>query len=139
MTIPNSIPGPEGEELQAKLIENLYKLWFSHPAMSAIIYWNVADGYAHGATPGDMNTAENRYRGGLLNFDMSEKPAYKVLKKLIHETWKTNLTLDSGNASKVDMRGFFGVYNVTATSNGKTVETKVHLIKGAEKRFKITF
>jgi hypothetical protein len=64
--------------------------------------------------------------------------SWKPKKKMIHETWKTNLTLDSGNASKVDMRGFFGVYNVTATSNGKTVETKVHLIKGAENRFKIT-
>ena len=137
VTIPNSLPGAEGEELQAKLIENLYKLWFSHPAMSAIIYWNMADGYAHGATPGDMNTAENRYRGGLLNFDMSEKPAYKVLKKLIHETWKTNLSVDSGNASKVDMRGFFGVYDVTATANGKTVETQIHLIKGAANTFKI--
>ena len=139
VTIPNIIPGQEGEEIQAELIEKLYKVWFSHPAMSAIIYWNVADGYAHGATPGDMNTAENRYRGGLLNFDMSEKPAYKVMKKLIHETWKTNLSLDSGSMNKVDLRGFFGVYNVTATANGKTVETKVHLVKGAANRFKITF
>ena len=137
VTIPNVTPDQDGEELQAELIENLYKVWFSHPAMSAIIYWNVADGYAHGATPGDMNTAENRYRGGLLNFDMSEKPAYKVLKKLIHETWKTNLSLDSGNTSKVNMRGFFGVYNVTATANGKTVESQVHLIKGAANTFKI--
>ena len=45
--------------------------------------------------------------------------------------------VDSGNASKVDMRGFFGVYDVTATANGKTVETQIHLIKGAANTFKI--
>ena len=105
--------------------------------MSAIIYWNFADGYAHGAKPGDMDVAENRYRGGLLNFDMSPKPAYKVLKKLIHETWKTNLSLDSGNESKVNMRGFHGVYEVKATSNGNTAQTKIHLVKGAANQFKI--
>lgn len=35
------------------------------------------------------------------------------------------------------MRGFFGVYDVTATANGKTVETQIHLIKGAANTFKI--
>lgn len=138
VTIPLRPQDTDGAELQAELIENLYKLWFSHPAMSAIIYWNVADGYAHGAKPGDMEVAENRYRGGLLNFDMSPKPAYKVLKKLIHETWKTNLSLNSGNESKVNMRGFHGTYNVTATSNGKTAQTQIHLVKGAANQFKIT-
>ena len=139
MSLTIGSKGEEVRKLQAKLIENLYKLWFSHPAMSAIIYWNFADGYAHGAKPGDMNTAENRYRGGLLNFDMSPKPAYKVLKKLIHETWKTNLSLDSGSGNKVNMRGFYGEYSITATANGKTAEAKVHLTKGAENNFKITF
>ena len=138
VTIPNLFPGQEGEELQAELIEKLYQVWFSHPAMSAIIYWNVADGYAHGAEPGDLSAAENRYRGGLLNFDMSPKPAYTVLKKLIHETWKTNLSLDSGNGNKVDMRGFHGVYHVTASSGDMTAETRLHLVKGAENHFKIT-
>ena len=138
VTIPMRTHDSEGAELQAELIENLYKLWFSHPAMSAILYWNVADGSAHGAKPGDMDVAENRYRGGLLNFDLSPKPAYKTLKKLIHETWKTSLSLDSGSENKVDMRGFHGIYSVKAISGEKTSETKIHLVKGAANRFKIT-
>ncbi|MBR5721596.1 MAG: hypothetical protein IKX78_03825, partial [Clostridia bacterium] len=105
---------------------------------SSIIYWNVADGYAHGAKPGDMEVAENRYRGGLLNFDMSPKPAYKVLKKLIHETWKTDLSLDSGSDSRIFMRGFHGEYSVTAFSGGKTAKTSIHLTKGEANRLDIT-
>ena len=33
--------------VQAALLENMYTLWFSHPNMEQIIYWNLVDGYAH--------------------------------------------------------------------------------------------
>lgn len=36
----------EDEALQAEVLEKLFTIWFSHPAMEAAIYWNLMDGYA---------------------------------------------------------------------------------------------
>ena len=84
MTIPAYTDSPDDEQLQAELLKNIYSIMFSHPAMEAIIYWNLVDGYAYTKEAvgresiGDMSSGENVYRGGLLRFDMSEKPAFAV-------------------------------------------------------------
>ena len=47
ITIPTVYRGLtriEGEELQAEIIDKLYRLWFSIPNMNGIIYWNLKDG-----------------------------------------------------------------------------------------------
>ena len=93
-------------------------MWFSHPSVTQIVYWNLVDGYAAFTTPGDMKGGENYYRGGLLRFDMSEKPAYKRLKHLIKEVWTTDETLCSNENGEVSFRGFYGEYEVTV--GGKT-------------------
>ena len=92
-------------------------MWFSYPAITQIVYWNLVDGYAAFTTPGNMADGENYYRGGLLRFDMSEKPAYKRIKHLIKEVWNTdeNVAVKDGKAT---FRGFYGEYEVTA--DGKT-------------------
>ena len=95
-------------------------MWFSHENVSQIIYWNLADGYAAFTTPGNMEEGENYYRGGLLRFDMSEKPAYKRLKHLIKEVWTTNEELTADENGEVQFRGFYGEYEVTA--GGKTYQ-----------------
>ena len=109
MTIPARSNGEEDERVQADLTENLYRVIFSHPSMNALIYWNFIDGYCHRAEPGDMTAGENTYYGGLLRFDMSEKPVYKQLKKLIREEWNTSLVCSPING-KVSFRGFYGDY-----------------------------
>ena len=98
---------------QADVLEKLYSLWFSYPNVSQIVYWNLVDGYAAFTTPGDMEGGENYYRGGLLRFDMSEKPAYKRLKHLIKEVWTTDETILADKNGNVNFRGFYGEYEVT--------------------------
>lgn len=100
----------EDEQVQAELVKNLYKVFFSHPAMEAIIYWNLVDGYASGRL-GAMKEGENKYYGGLMNFDMTEKPAYKVLNQLINEEWHTSLTLKP-QKQKAKFKGFYGDYEI---------------------------
>ena len=118
VTIPAYTAEKADEENQADVIERLYSLWFSYPNMEQVIYWNLADGYASAPTPGNMEEGENYYRGGLLRFDMSEKPAYKRLKHLIKEVWTTNETLSVNENGEVSFRGFYGEYEVSA--GGKT-------------------
>lgn len=118
VTIP-AYTAEEADELsQADVLERLYSVWFSHENVKQIVYWNLADGYAAFTTPGNMADGENYFRGGLLRFDMSEKPAYKRLYHLIKEVWTTDETPKVGKNGEVKFRGFLGEYEVTA--GGKT-------------------
>ena len=119
VTIPAYTADRADEESQADVIERLYSLWFSHPNVEQIVYWNLADGYAAFTTPGNMQEGENYYRGGLLRFDMSEKPAYKRLKHLIREVWTTDEVVTADDSGTAKFRGFYGEYEVTV--GGKTV------------------
>ena len=100
-------------EFQAELIRTFYRAWFSHPAMEGAVYWNLADGYAWGAEPGDFTAGENRYYGGLLNFELNPKPAFTALYDLFHKEYHTELTLTADENGQVSFRGFYGKYRVT--------------------------
>lgn len=117
ITIPSYSNDAENEELQAYVIEKLYSLWFSYPNVEQIIYWNLADGYA--GPPGKMDEGENYYYGGLLRYDMSEKPAYRRLSRLIHDVWTTNEQIVANDNGIAKFRGFYGEYEITV--NGKKV------------------
>ncbi len=126
VTIPAYSNDPGDEAVQAELLRNFYRIWFSHPAMEAIIYWNVPDGYAHAATPGDFSKGENVYYGGLCRFDMTPKPAYDVIRELFGREWRTDLERDV-SGGRMAFRGFHGTYEIEATSNGRTVTREFHL------------
>jgi GH35 family endo-1,4-beta-xylanase len=137
VTVPAYSWDEEDEEIQAEIIENLYSIWFSHPNVEQIIYWNLVDGYAAWAPQGDMTAGENKYYGGLLRFDMSEKPAYKTLKKLINEDWHTEETIKAnGNTAK--FRGFYGDYELIVHADGKTIPVDFKLSKEATNCISIT-
>ncbi len=136
VTIPAYSADPFDEELQAEIITTLYKIWFSHPNMEAIIYWNLIDGYAAFAEKGDMTSGENKYHGALMRFDLSKKPAFHALKKLIHETWKTNLSADMDE--QLTMKGFYGEYEVAVSVNGKTVTRSIHIKKDHKNEFTLS-
>lgn len=138
VTIPSYSWEKEDEELQADILEYLYSIWFSHPAVEQIVYWNLVDGYAHvwdpdpaviAASQGDMTTGENYYHGGLLRFDLSEKPAYTRLCELIRHRWHTSGTYQTNSAGEISFRGFFGNYDVTVIKDGKETKCEITLSK----------
>lgn len=129
ITLPASGAEKEDEEYQAELLEKLYRIWFSHKNMQAIIYWNLVDGYAFGAKQGDMSAGENRYYGGLLNFDMSPKVAYKKLLKLMREEWHTSADCVCDIGGNTDFRGFYGGYDVKIIYDGKEYKKEIFLSK----------
>ncbi|MBE5041252.1 endo-1,4-beta-xylanase [Ructibacterium gallinarum] len=131
MTIPAYSASPEDEEIQAELIHHLYSVFFSHPAMEAIIYWNLPDGYAAYAPQGDMTSGENKYYGGLLRYDLSEKPACWVIKDLFGRKWRTEAEVTTNDVGCTKFRGFYGEYEVTVTGDGK--ETKTTLMLSSRK------
>ncbi len=91
----------EGERRQEKQVVEFYRLLFSHPAVERITWWDFQDGAWLGAP------------AGLLRKDMTPKPAYNSLKKLIKEDWWTGpLKLETDSAGKVSFRGYLGQYVV---------------------------
>lgn len=137
ITIPAYSNDPEDEEIQAEIIKRLYTVWFTHPAMSQIIYWNLPDGYAHAAEKGDMTKGENRFYGGLLRHDMSPKPAYKMIERLFKKEWHTEEKLMSNEKGESVFNGFYGEYSVVIEKDGTQKEYALHLEKGKENTLRI--
>ena len=146
VTIPAYTDAPEDEALQAEIITNLFSLWFAHPAVEQIIYWNMIDGYAHLWDPdpekirksqGDMTLGENYYRGGLLHFDMSPKPAYFAIRDLFEKQWRTHEQATTNADGCCEFRGFYGEYDVEITTPSGIRTQKIHLSKGADNEIHI--
>ncbi len=57
-----------------------------------------------------MTVGENIFRGGLLRFDMSKKPAYNVIKHL----FTTNTEAETNGNGTAKFKGFYGDYTITA-------------------------
>ena len=127
ITVPAYSDDPGDEDVQAEIVRELYRIWFSHRAMEAIVYWNLPDGYAAFAKPGDFNSGENSLRGGLCRFDMSPKPAYNVIRDLFGREWRTDFEREV-SGGRLSFRGFYGTYEIEATSNGKTVTKAIEIM-----------
>lgn len=128
----------EDEEVQAELLLNLYRVFFSHPAFEAVIYWNLVDGYASGGKPGNMALGENIYYGGLMRFDMTKKPAYKALYNLIHKEWHTDTEVVTDEGGVASFRGFYGDYDIKVVIDGKEYNSSISLSSRASSCFEVT-
>ncbi|MEI7731070.1 MAG: endo-1,4-beta-xylanase [Verrucomicrobiota bacterium] len=131
ITIPALPDGPDGERDQAIVARNFYRLWFSHPRVEAITWWNLVDGTAA--------KGEDKWHAGLLHQDFSPKPAFTALDQLINHDWRTVFNTNSAGCNEVAFRGFHGEYNVTAKSGGNTVKQTFRLQKGAPNEWIIKF
>jgi endo-1,4-beta-xylanase len=112
ITIPQPAEDADGAEAQAEMVRNMYRLWFSHPGVNAITWWNVADG---GAVKG-----EDHVLSGLLDRQHQPKPAYLALDRLINQDWQTRISrLTTASDGQVRFRGFKGTYRVTVRIAGR--------------------
>lgn len=137
ITFPAYSESSEDEEIQAEILKNVYSMWFSHEAVSGIIYWNLVDGYAAYAPQGDMTAGENYYYGGLFRFDFTPKPAYFMLRDLFENKWRTREVLTSDENGEIALRGFYGSYELEAEIDGKVYSVSVHHKKGEKSEFEI--
>lgn len=110
ITVP-TLKGENGEMLQATVLRNLYRLWFSTPNMAGITYWNLGDGTAYGS--------EDTAMSGLIDKELKPKESYRVLDELINHEWRTNLILKTNKKGETGFRGFYGTYEVIVNNKGK--------------------
>jgi endo-1,4-beta-xylanase len=114
------------EAAQADYAEKFYRVAFAHPAVRAITWWDLCDQGSW--LPG----------GGMLRKDMSPKPVYDRLKRLIHEEWKTKVAGTTDASGQFAFRGFCGGYRVVIETSGGPVEKTLHLKRGNAQEFTIT-
>jgi hypothetical protein len=87
---------------------------FSHPAVEAVTWWDFSDNRAWMGAP-----------AGLVRKDMSPKPAYERLMKLVKGKWWTapqQLTTDS--AGRVAFRGHLGTYEAASAKAKATFQVE---------------
>ena len=121
----------EDEEIQAEILTNMYKMWFASPYMEGIVYWNMVDGYAAWAKPGSLE-GENYFCGGLLRYDMTEKPAMTALKELL-KGWQTNLESTTDENGELVIKGFYGNYDLEIETPAGIKTSTFHLDKFYER------
>jgi len=109
-----------GRDIQAAIARNFYRLWFGHPAVHAITWWNVPDG---GAAPG-----EDKVSSGLLDRELRPKPAYHALQQLIRHDWRTSLTARTSKGGALTFRGFHGRYRARITRGALSVTREFDLL-----------
>ena len=123
MTILSGAPGwerprpwkttPEGEEIQAREVVRVYTMLFSHPAVEAITWWDFSDYRSWQGAP-----------AGFIRSDMSPKPAYTELYKLLKQKWWTDQKLSTNDEGRVQVRAFLGDYRVTVEADGRSPTTQ---------------
>ncbi len=119
VTITSPSPDEQGQEIQAIILQNLYRLWFSIESMMGITWWNVVDDCG---APGEPSFS------GLFTRDMEPKLAYYALDYLINNEWKTNLTLVADEHGQIEFRGFKGKYLISyKDENGEEQTMAYHL------------
>jgi endo-1,4-beta-xylanase len=114
------------EAAQADYAVKFYRVCFAQPAMRAITWWDLSDQGAW--LPG----------GGMLRADMSPKPVYEQLKRLIHEEWKTRLDVTTDTAGRLAFRGFRGNYRLTIELPSGKLQREFRLAKGDPEEIVIT-
>jgi GH35 family endo-1,4-beta-xylanase len=101
---------PAGEAEQADYVERFYSVLFSHPAVEAITWWDFSDLGAWQNAP-----------AGLVRSDMTPKPVYERLMRLIKGKWWTQASGRTDASGSYRTRAFQGEYKVTVTDpQGRT-------------------
>ena len=132
ITIPSTLEqGEAGEEIQAEVLTNLYRLWFGMSNMAGIVYWNLPDGRAW--------KQEGLLKAGLLDEDLQEKPAYQALDRLINHEWRTRLTAKTDSQGKARFRGFYGKYRVAVTIGSRSQQFEIDLCKKGPGSFALSW
>ena len=119
------LEGVWDEAAQADYAVKFYRVCFAHPAMRAITWWDLSD--QHSWLQG----------GGMLRADMTPKPVYEQLKRLIHDEWTTRLAGTTDPSGRFAFRGFHGDYGVKVEADRKTVERTFTLKKGETQELRV--
>src|SRR5262249_9750211 len=101
----------------AKSVFNLYALCFSHPEVRSIVWQGFSE-------------REPVVAGaGLLREDLSPKPAFQMLRKLIGEVWHSRASGTADADGRFRFRGYFGQYRLVVHPSGADAVVKSYSLR----------
>ncbi len=119
ITITSPGNDERGQQIQAIIARNLYRLWFSIKPMMGITWGNVVDDCG---APGEPTIS------GLFTRNMEPKPSFFALDQLINHEWKTKATLKTDQNGALKFRGFKGKYRLSwKDQSGKIRQAEFYL------------
>jgi len=104
-------------QLQADYLRDYTIAVFSHPAVTDMLLW------------GFWEKRHWRPKAALYNADWSLRPNGQTWIDLMHNQFKTDVDLTADASGTVHFRGFYGKYDLTAESGGKTATAPAELVK----------
>ena len=110
--------GPDEESQQAEAVRRFYTVAFARPEVASISWWDLSDAFAWQNAP-----------GGLLRADLSPKPAYEALDRLINHLWRTDAAERTDAEGRIAVRAFFGSYRITARADRRSRTVDFHLTR----------
>ena len=113
LTTYPDLPRALAEELQAQLLRNFYRLWFSQRNCDSIVFWNLCDRTAYGN--------QDRFDACLIGADFREKPSYRMLDRLVNKEWRTETTVVTDENGEASWNGFYGDYELDISGAKRTV------------------
>jgi endo-1,4-beta-xylanase len=103
-------------EVQKRFTEDFLRLAFSEPAVTGVVMWGFWAGR-------DWYTS-----AALYNKDWTIKPNGQAWDDLVMHKWRTNVSGETDNKGKYDVRAFLGNYNIKVVlPNGKQTEQNITL------------
>lgn len=122
----SNVHGVWNEKEQAEYAEQFYTVCFAHPAVMAITWWDLCD-------------AQSWLKGGgLLRDDLSRKPAYEALKRLIHSEWHTVCAGTTDINGAFSFSGYYGAYTIVVDQNAKRRTGTFNFEKASDANILIT-
>ncbi len=108
------------EERRAEALETLFRVGYSHPGVEAILLWGFWE-KAHWLGKD----------AALVDKDWKVLEPGRRLAQLLLETWRTTAQPETNAEGVAKFRGFYGTYEITATSaDGSVVKATVDLPPG---------
>ncbi|MCD1257270.1 fibronectin type III domain-containing protein [Paenibacillus athensensis] len=115
------------EDVQGKFTRDILLAAFSHPNVQSFTMWGFWDG-AHW-----QNNAP------LFRRDWTLKPSGEQWRKLIYETWWTDVSGATNADGVYQTRGFYGDYDITVTYGGVSQTVKASLLKGQDNKVTVVW
>lgn len=109
------------EEQRQILSEYMMVMYFSHPKVEGFWHWTFAD-YSRG-----------RRDYPLFNYDGTPNINGKIWIDLMEGFFNTSLNKKSGKSGKVNVKGYYGTYEVTAEVDGKPLKGTFNISKSDSK------
>jgi|GEM_PF-122229 len=122
-----AIPGgPHEEAAQAEAVRRFYTAAFAHPKVASVTWWDLSDRFAWRNLP-----------AGLVRADLSPKPAYRTLDRLLNRAWRTEAAGRTGPDGRIAVRGFFGTYRLTVRDGRRKAAADVRLSRDGPAEFEV--